>query len=464
MQIRKPALLLLLFLTGSIVFSQNPSKPDTVFKFSLEQAVQFALENNYSVKNSAIDYEVARKKVWETTAIGLPQVTATGQYTNIFKVPVINFGETYLKNTIPDDQPLTAELIRENLDIDTKAGPTIPLGVKENTQVTFLVTQLIFSGEYIVGLQSANIYKLSKQQLYEKTVIDTKEQINNTYHLILVLEESKRISDTILSNIIRTEFEINESLKAGFVEETDLDQIALTRSQLENAARQIERQIAVAYKLLNFQLGIDLGSKVNLTQNLNDLLLRVDPGILAGQELNLQNNLDYQMISTQEDLNKLLLKLEKWRFLPSLSGYYQRLERAKKPDFDFMSPDMIGLSLNFTLFTSGSRISKMNQARLNLEMAKNLKTQVTDGILLELEQNRTAYTIALDSYTVEKKNVDIAQNIYNRSLIKYREGLLSSLELTSANNQFLTAQSNYFSGILNLLNAKVKLNKTLNQL
>lgn len=436
MLFKKPKLLILLILVASIGFSQNTSKPDTVLKFSLDGAVQFALENNYSVKNAVIDMEVARKKVWETTAIGLPQFNATGQYTNIFKVPTINFD----------------------------SGPAIPLGVKENTQVTFLLSQLIFSGDYIVGLQAANTFKISKQQLYEKTVLDTKELVNNTYHLILVLEESKKISDTILNNIIRTEFEINESFKAGFVEETDRDQILLTRSQLENTTKVIQRQIDIAYKLLKFQLGIDLESKVELTETLDELILKVDAQNLIAQEMILQNNIDYKLVSTQEQLKSILVNLERWRFLPSVSGFYQHLERANKPDFDFMSPDMIGINLSFDIFTSGNRISKLNQAKLNLEMARNLKDQTRDGILLELNQNRTAYINAVESYTLQKRNVEIAQNIYNRSLIKYREGLLSSIELTGANNQFFNAQRDYFNDILNFLNAKVKLNKTLNQL
>jgi len=456
---------LLIFPVAGKISSQNNTKPDSVLKFSLQGAIQYAIENNYTVKNSVTDIEIAKKKVWETTAIGLPQVAVNAQYTNIFKVPELAFPTTTIKvEDFAAGIPFTPQALRDNLSLGSTPGDVIPLGVKENTVANLVVSQLIFSGEYIVGLQASKTFKLVSEQSLVKTELEIKQLVYDSYHLVLVLRESQKIGEEILANIVKTEFEVSESFKEGFVEETDLDQIRLTKTQLENSVSTLKRQIEVALKLLKFQMGLNVDANIELTENLDQLITGLDSESLLVQQLILGDNIDYQLISNQEKIGELNLKLEKWRFLPTLAGFYQHQEKANKPAFDFSTPDMVGISLDFPIFTSGSRMAKISQARMNLEKAKNTKEQVIQGIYLDLSQSRSDFLNAVESYKVQNQNIEIARKIYERSLIKYREGLTSSLELTTANNQYLDAQRTYFQDMLQLLNAKTKLNKVLNTL
>jgi len=456
----------LVFIT--FLFLMSVAEAQDTLRFSLDEAVQYALDNNYTVKNSSTDIEIAKKKIWETTAIGLPQVSVDAQYLNIFKVPMISFPSStlYLQNNIPEDAVVTSEAITQGLSIESKENPSNPiaLGVKENITANLVVSQLIFSSDYIVGLQASKTFKQVSEQSLVKSEIEIKQLVNDSYHLVLVLSESRNIVNEILANIRQTEMEITEMFKAGFMEETDVDQISLTRTTLENSATTLDRQIEVSFKLLKFQMGLDLEKEIILTENLDFLINTIDVESLLVQQFILSENIDYQLISTQEKLNELSLKLEKWRFLPTLSGFYQHQERTNKPDFDFMSPDMLGVNLQLPLFTSGSRVSKINQAKLKLEQVRTTKEQVTQGLALDLAQSRTEFLNALDTYNRQKQNVDISKRIYDRTLIKYREGIVSSLELQTANNQYLQAQQGYFQDMLQLLTAKTKLNKILNTL
>jgi len=448
----------------AFLFFMSVADAQDTLSFSLEEAIQYALDNNYTVKNSATDIEIAKKRIWETTAIGLPQVSIDAQYTNIFKVPVVSFPTSTLINDIPADAVVTSDAISQGLSIGYTDGTPIALGVKENITANLVVSQLIFSSDYIVGLQAARTFKLVSEQSLVKSEIEIKQLVNDSYHLVLVLSESRIIVDEILANIVQTESEITEMFKAGFMEETDVDQIKLTRITLENSATTLDRQIEVAIKLLKFQMGMDLNNNIILTENLNYLIANIDAESLLVQQFILGENIDYQLISTREKLNEQSLKLEQYRFLPSIAGFYQHQERANKPDFDFMTPDMIGVSLQLPLFTSGGRLAKINQAKLNLEKIRTNKEQVVQGLALDLAQSRTEFLNALDTYNRQTQNVDISKRIYDHTLIKYREGIVSSLELQTANNQYLQAQQSYFQDMLQLLTAKTKLNKILNTL
>ena len=66
---------------------------------SLKEAQEYALKNNMTIKNAVIDLEIAKKKIWETTAMGLPQLNAVANYSHIFKVPEVSFPGTVLSNS-----------------------------------------------------------------------------------------------------------------------------------------------------------------------------------------------------------------------------------------------------------------------------------------------------------------------------------------------------------------------------
>ena len=168
-----------------------------------------------------------------------------------------------------------------------------------------------------------------------------------------------------------------------------------------------------------------------------------------------------KIMQTNEALSLLNLQREKSRFLPSLSAFYQHQEQLKKPQFNFTIPDITGVGISWPLFTSGSRNSKVAQARLALEKATIGKNQVRDGLLIDFEQSRNTYNKALNDYLTLKENLNLSDKIYRKMLLKYSQGMASSMELTQAQNQFLTTQSNYYNAVLSLFNAQAKLEKLL---
>lgn len=460
-------LLIAMFFGGAaLVQAQEP------LRLSLQEALKSALEYNTNIVNSEIDLQIARKKVWETTATGLPQITGKGSYSHIFKVPTLNFGgTTVLSNTEVPWDPVTMSGTMSSLTLSTgekiylnaEPGQPIELGLKDNTTFDVTLSQLIFSGSYIVGLQATRVYYGYTKQNAEKTKLDVIESVTNTYTMIQLAEESKKILSQNLENINKTKYEISEMNKQGFVEKTDVDQLEVTANTISNALNQIESNLDVGYRLLKIQLGIDEAKPVELTDTIEpDDHLTQSSLQLISENFSLEQNVDYQLIQTAEKSAKLELNLAKSNFLPTLAGFYNHTEKLRAPAFDFTPKDMVGLSLNVPIFSSGQRLSVVSQKKLALEKARNNRQFVSSSLMMQASQYQNDVRLKLEKYQNQKKSKELSDEIYQRTLEKYKLGMASSMDLMNSQNQYLTNLTNYYQAIYDLEGSKAKLEKLFN--
>ncbi len=460
------AWLLFILAIGLSMLLQAQEKPSTPLSLSLKQAQEYALENNTSAKNSLIDLELANKKIWETLAIGLPQINAKANYQHLFKVPELSLGgTTYLATDLTPGTVITAnDILNENVYMGFRAGQPIQLGVKDNLVFDFTLSQLIFSGEYLVGVQASKVYYLLSDQAKTKTDLDIRESVANTYSLALVLEQSRNTLSQSLENVNSTLGEMQAMYEQGFIENTDVDQMELNSLNLTNSLNSMQRQVEATRDLLKFQMGMPYENTIVLTDSLESITGEVTIETLVATRFNLNQNINYQMMETQEKLSAYSLKREKSLYLPSLAAFYQHTEKVNKPEFDFAPKDLVALSLNFPLFTSGQRNVKVQQRKLELEKIVNSKANVASGLQLEYDNALNELTTAWETWLNNQKNIELTQRIYDKTLIKYKEGISSSLDLTNAQNQYLTALGNYYNANYALITAKNKLDKLTNNL
>jgi len=438
---------------GTVFAAVGPGEPGDIQELSLKEAQAYAVKHSTATQNARLDVAMAKKKIWETTAAGLPQISASASYMNNLQIP-------------------TTLIPAEFLDPDAEPGTFIGVkfGTQHNATLSLTLNQLIFSGSYIVGLQAARIYlQLSQDQLI-KSEIDVKEAVTNTYYLILLAEDNKRTLEASLQNMKKTLEETKELYKAGFVDDTDADQIQLSVTEIENALGSIARQVEITYRLLKFRMGFDLQKDIRLSQALEDILKEIDSEELLTSGFNLFDHIDYRMVDTREKSLTLLLRREKTEYLPTISAFLSHNRMAMRDTFNFFSKEKwfpstaVGLNISIPIYSSGMRGARVAQAKMDLEKAVNLKQQVEDGLKLELLQARSAFTDGLEKTKSTKDNVKLAKKIYDNTLIKYTSGTASSLELTQVHNQYLTAESNYTRAVVDLLNAKTRLDKALNRL
>jgi outer membrane protein TolC len=248
------------------------------------------------------------------------------------------------------------------------------------------------------------------------------------------------------------------------MEETDHEQIQVTVNTNLNAMKAIENQLLIANYLLKIQLGLNIEDEVILTEDLDDIMAGMDYEGLLAEEFELGNSIDYELLEIQTDISELNLKREKAAFLPSVSAFYMYQDKTDKAVFDFTINHIIGLSLNVPIFSSGERLAKVKQAKIELQKSENTMMQMTDMLIMEAEQARLQYQNAYEKYEIQKKNIELAQKIYERTSIKFREGMASSMDLNQANNQYLNNFSSYTGSISELLNANLRYKKALNNL
>jgi len=438
---RKCQMILLILLSFGGVKITTAQVQDTL-RLSLIDALKIAQENNLNIKNSQLDLKSAQKKIWETTAIGLPHIDGTAKYTFNPKVPTL---------------PATA------FDPNAKEGDVIELGVKQNIVYDLTASQLIFNGAYLIGLKASRAYYNFSEESLEKAMLEINETVTNTYFMTLVGEESRKILVVNLQNVNNTLTEIKEMYKQGFVEQTDVDQLELTANTITNAIFQIDNNLDMAGKLLKIQLGLADSKIIKLTDQLGMEEAQVARlNALAHEPFLLENSVDYKLLTTSELLAKYDYKREMSNSLPVIAAYYNHQEKWKTPAFDFAPKDVIGVNLSLPIFSSGQRSALVSQKRMAFEKATNNKLYAGNTLLMQSSQLQNDLRSKLDKFQIQKKSKELSDVIYQRTLEKYKQGISSSQELMTIQNQYLNNLTNYYQGIYDVVGAKTKLEKLFN--
>lgn len=290
-----------------------------VQELSLKKAIEYAVEHNKQLQSSRKDIDLYRQKVRESVSQGLPQINGKLDYSTNFGYKM-SFGQ----------------------------GGTIKMKDQSNAKVT--ASQLIFSGQWILGIQTSKIAERLASQQVGITELDIKENICNTYYAILVSERLRDIVRQNLENMDQIYEHTQNMYNAGTVEITDVDQIRITVGQLKNSLSSIERNVEVSYNLLRLQLGLQAENPVKLTESLDYFLKQEDFVKLGVKKFEIDNNPEYQLSQTQEDLSKKMVGLQKWTYAPTISGTYSYNYKLLKPDFDMSPKHSAGLTMDIPIF------------------------------------------------------------------------------------------------------------------
>lgn len=456
---------ILLMITGITLSGRAQTKE--IKYFSLKEAQDYAVNNSYTNKNSQIDVMMAKKKVWETKAIGLPQINGSVQYQDMLDIPTTLLPDFITPSVVEINKRLFG--LEPTSDIPGTQFFPAKFGTQHNMSVGATLSQLIFSGQYIVGLQAIQTFYEMTNENKQKTDIETRQAVANTYTLLSVLKENIKVLKDMLPTTERMVFEADESFKNGLIDDITRDQVKLNLTIVHNNINALERNIDVTERLLKFQMGMEQTEAIALKDSVKGLINQLDLNPILTSGLNIDNHIDYRMIKTQEKVQWLNLRKEQSTYLPVISGFYTFQQKAMRNTFDIFDSkgvwyptSIIGVQMDIPIFSSFSRQSKVKQARLALEKAQNLTKQVAQGLELTAEQSRTTFNSALEKYKEETDNYQLADNIFKKTNVKFKEGIASSTEVTLATNQFLSSEAGYYNSILELLIAKLNYEKAIN--
>jgi outer membrane protein TolC len=424
------------------MFAQQP------VELSLKNAREYALKHNFELRNAQLDIETARYKVKETVATGLPQASASIGYNDNIGLPV---------QLVPGDffgQP------GEDIEVQ--------FGTKYSSSLGASVTQLLFSGSYLVGLQASRAYLEQSKKNYIKSKTEVNKTVSDAYFMVLTTQESIVVIDSTLAITNKLANQTRVIVENGFAEETELDQLELLISELEVGRTNALSQLGIAEAFLKYQLGLDDKSQIVLTESLASLTEELAAEQLFAKQFQVNNNIDFQILKNQQQLALLQVKLEKSNYLPTLSAFLNYQTQAQRQEWDFFNADgkwyassVFGINMKIPLFSSGERFAKVKQAQFQYEKTKVAEEMISTTLNLNYQTNRNDLQNALLTYQNTRNNKAIAEKIFRRTSIKYTEGMAGSLDLLNTHNQYLSAQSQYINAALNLLQKSVALETLL---
>lgn len=435
---------LLAGLLVSVLSAQGP------LQLSMQQAMDMAAQQSYMTRNSAIAVELAHHRNKEITAIGLPQINGEVQLQNFIDVPT--------------------QLIPNFFSPPGSGGPEFiaaQFGLPWNASAGVTLSQLIFDGSYLVGLKAAKELKLQSQQDHAKTQAEARAQAAKAYQGVLAAEEAVRLLGEGIPLLEKSLSEASAMQQQGFLETTDVDRLTIELASLKDRQRSFRQQADVAHAMLALTLGVPYGTPITLTDKLDVLIDNPEETALSEQAFDPNTHVELDAANTFVRLQTLNWKNDRSKALPSLGGFFSHQQVWNGPDFDpggeypFYPTTLWGLKLTVPVFSSGMRHHKVAQSKLGIEQAR-LNMEATEHRLRTMaEQQRATARSAFDSYTIEKRNMELAKTIMERTSIKFTNGMSSSFELTQEQGRYLTAQQTYVQRLVDLLVARTELRKAL---
>ncbi len=430
----------LLFIVLVLSLTGNGFAQSDTLEVSLNQAMAYATEFGYQSINAQHDIEIAKKKVRETLAIGLPQVTGSGSLSNNLKLQKnqIQFGDSVI-NTV--------------------------FGTKYNSSIGGRVDQLLFDGSYLVGLKASKVYVRLSEGAKEKTDIEIKRAVAEAYFLTLVAKQN--IKDFKRNLAINEKFlrETEAYFENGFKEDIDVDQMKLMVNESKRLHSNAENQLTIALSVLKFAMGYNIDKPLKLSDEIINLLASIPVKLENGNEI--QSHIDYRNHQTQLDIKDLDIKNQQALAMPKLSAFltydftYYGQELS---DLSKTQGSILGLSLSIPIFSSGKRSAQLKQKKLEFTKLNVEKDLIEQTIKKDLFISKANLSNAKKQFENAKLSKEISMRIFDKSLIKFKNGLLNSINLSQNENDMTESILNYNNASANYFNLYIAYKKASSQL
>tara|TARA_B100000131_G_scaffold318994_1_gene363989 strand:- start:3379 stop:4710 length:1332 start_codon:yes stop_codon:yes gene_type:complete len=434
--------ILIFFLFPSFLFGQDTS-------LSLDECLQMALSNNENLKNSFLEENVSKMTSREYLSVGFPQI----QF------------ETGLKYNF--------EIQKSLIDI-SKFMPGVPEGTEQEVSfgqkydgiMDLGINQMIFNGSYFVGLAASKaLIELSEKQTV-RAKVDIIESVKKAYYVVLNTKE--RLS-LVNSNLDRIESLLNDTdilYQNGFVEKLDVDRIKVSFNNLNAEKIKAERLYDLSLSVLKFQIGFPVNDKLSVKGSIEDVILSVNEYDI--QSFDYSDRIEHSILNTNKRLKSYDLKNNRSQFLPQIYANLSYGYNTSSSEYDLFfnsnrwkNYGTVGLQVIVPIFDGFNKRSKINRSKIVVQQVENQIKFLERSIDLQINQNYIELKNAIESLNVSKDNLVLANEVYNVSEKKYKEGVGSNLEVLDSNNALKTAQTNYYNAYYQAIISKINLEKTL---
>lgn len=414
---------------------------------NLQEALEFALENSHDAKQASLDYEDFRKRGLEVITYGLPQINGKLEYTYNFKIlrsPITIGGQTEF----------------------------LEFGLPHNAEASFDVFQPIIDGRYFIGLKARSAIL---RQGYNKLQLDQtniREQTSIAYFNALVASESAKLLQRNLASLEKTLDETRALYREGFAEELDVDRLELSLSRLKTQIGNAMTATENAKAQLAMIIGLEEGQEIELSENVDALVENTPVLRVVRDSFDVESRIEYDLLDNQVLLRDFDVRQQRADYYPSVSAFmrYGALSFETQDEFSFFTntpwftQGSVGVTVNIPIFDGLRKMASIGRTRISLDKTRNDFDNFIRSARLEVQVAENNYNNAVRTFLDEKSNLGLADKIYRKSNLMYREGVASSLDLTEAESDLIQTQIDYVRSALTLLTRKVELDKALGKL
>jgi outer membrane protein len=435
---KKNTVIKILFFLLSFAFTKSFAQQTNTF--TVKQAVDYAVKNSVQVKNALVDIEIQRQTNKEITASAYPQINGNVSINDYLNIPT---------SLIP------AEFF---------GGPPgtftpVKFGTKYNASFGGDVQQILFDGQVFVGLMARKTVIEFATETKEITAEQIKVNVMKIYYQLVVGTKQIGSLDANITRFDKLLHDTREIYKNGFAEKLDVDKVEVQLNNLQTEKLKAENQIAAGYEGLKFLMGMPQQNSLVLTDTLSEEELKSN---ILDQNYNYSNRKEFQLLDIATKLGEFNVRRYKLSKIPTISasGFFNK--NAQRSSFDFFkgngqwfSTSYVSLRVNVPIFDGGARNARITKAKLELEKTKNNIDQFKLSVDNDIAQSRLKMRSALLTMDSQKKNIALAEQVYNTTKLKYEQGLGSNQEIYNAQTELKVAQNNYYSSLYDAINAKI---------
>lgn len=438
----------------SIFFTAGTAAAQQPVRLGINDCMEYAMKHNYTIKNAALDVLIQQAQNNQTVSASLPHVNGKADF-SYFNIPQRSFidASTFATPGSPAAPPGTIIPITFTIPYTASVGLT--------------ASQLLFDGSVFVALQARNTVMEFAKQNGKVTEENIRYNVFKSYNSLVIAYRQYDIIKSSLAFARSLEHDILVTQEAGFAERIDVERTSVQVNNLATDSMRISNMLSVSEQMLKYQIGMDINTPIILTDTVVEQRTREAMSLVA-EPKNYDRVPEYTLLNTALKLSEYNLRRYKLAALPTLSGFWAYGSNYGSNKFGdvfmfnkYWASSTMGLSLTMPIFNGFMRANQVREAKLNIEKSQNNIENLKLGIDFQSSVSRTTLKNAMLQAESQKRNLDLANNVLDLARRKYKGGVGSNLEVTQAQTDQLRAQTNYFSALLEIINAEADLKKAL---
>ncbi|MBL6956502.1 MAG: TolC family protein [Chlorobium phaeobacteroides] len=439
-------IVLALLPTFSLAAGENVVKGQSV-TLSLDEAVSIGLERNRDLEVARLDRAIARQKVREAWAGVLPQLDAGFDYTRTLEPSVIYFPDIF------------------------GGDPTrfTPLEIsQDNAMVASLsLSQPLFNLKALAGIKASSTVRKISMEAYRQTEADVISDIKIAYYNVLISDRQVTILEQSIS---RWETALRDSrslFREGVAADIDTLKAYLSVENIKPDLIQARNNAVISRTQLKNSIGIDPESTMVLSDSLvyskgaypDDISAAYAEALSARPEV---RQLELQIEAEAQNVNAA--QAERYPAINAvgqLQAQTQFNDDVALKDTDWPVTSSVGLQVSLPIFTGFRISSQVEQAKLGRLKTMTRLEDLKADIRAEVEVKLSSLQESQQRIEVQSRTIRTAERSYEITLLRFREGIGSQLELADAELQLNKSKTNYLQAIYDYLVARIQYDKAL---